>query len=251
MLGQQGVKGSTPRADSQGMSEAVAAWRAERARRLAEYDASLLPAPEAPEQRRFREHHEAKRRALDEAEQRRSQERWVAWRAEQDIRDRVAAGEAAARRQEEAVRSQQEAVRAQARAATEVERARLRPPMRFIRNWQDAEKVVAEWMPHLGMGYGAITGGGRDGGVDVESATHVAQVKLEGKPTGRPAVQQLFGAAQCLGKGAAFFAAAGYTNVAVQFAAEARVELYVSDRQGVPERLDPDRDLQEPNLRTG
>ncbi len=212
------------------MSEAVAAWRAERARRLAEYEAALLPAPETPEQRRFREHHEAKRLALHEADQRRRQERWTTWRAEPDVRDRVSAAQ-------EAVRREQDAVRAQARAAAEVEQAKLRPPMRFIRDWRDAEHVVAEWMPYFGMGYGVITGGGRDGGVDVESATHVAQVKLEGKPTGRPAVQRLFGAAQCLGKSAAFFAAAGYTDVALQFAAQAGVDLYRFDRQGVPEAV--------------
>lgn len=210
------------------MSDAVAAWRAERARRLAEYEASLLPPPETPAQRRFRNHHEALRRRLDEAHQRRLTERWTAWRAEQDVREQFAAEEARAIRERDRAREE-------ARAAQQAKRALLRPAPRLIRDWRDAERAAAEWMPYLKMGFGTITGGGRDGGVDVYSDTHVVQVKLEAKPTGSPAVQQLFGVAAAHDKLAAFFTLAGYTDAAVHFAAENGIRLYRFDWQGEPE----------------
>ncbi|MCX5255039.1 hypothetical protein OOK27_12850 [Streptomyces canus] len=67
-----------------------------------------------------------------------------------------------------------------------------RPPERFIREARDAELIAAEWMRYPGFADAVAT----PVGADVVSGRAVAQAKLEVKPTGRPTVQQLHGAAE-------------------------------------------------------
>ena len=112
-----------------------------------------------------------------------------------------------------------------------------RPPERLIRDARDAELIAAEWMRHLGFTDAVATPVGADGGIDVVSARAVAQVKLEGKPTGRPTVQQLHGVAALENKTGVFFSAAGYTPQARTWAQTSGTLLFRFDRQGAVEAV--------------
>ncbi len=70
-----------------------------------------------------------------------------------------------------------------------------------------------------------LTGCGRDGGIDVESAEAVAQVKAWMVPIGSPAVQQLKGVAYD-GRTPIFFSLMDYTPAAITFADKAEVALF-------------------------
>lgn len=113
-----------------------------------------------------------------------------------------------------------------------------RPAERLIREARDAELIAAEWMRYLGFTDAVATPVGADGGVDVVSARAVAQVKLEGKPTGRPTVQQLHGVAALEKKTGVFFSAAGYTPQARTWAQTSGTLLFRFDRQGAVEAVD-------------
>ncbi|WP_216587458.1 restriction endonuclease [Streptomyces brasiliscabiei] len=112
-----------------------------------------------------------------------------------------------------------------------------RPPERLIREARDAELIAAEWMRYLGFTDAVATPVGADGGVDVVSARAVAQVKLEGKPMGRPTVQQLHGVAAQERKTGVFFSAAGYTPQARTWAQTSGTLLFRFDRQGAVEAV--------------
>ncbi|MGW3938363.1 restriction endonuclease [Streptomyces phaeochromogenes] len=110
-----------------------------------------------------------------------------------------------------------------------------RPPERLIREARDAELIAAEWMRYLGFDDAVATIVGTDGGIDVVSARAVAQVKLEGKATGRPVVQQLHGVAVREDKIGVFFSAAGYTPQARTWAQTSGTVLFRFDHQGAVE----------------
>jgi hypothetical protein len=117
--------------------------------------------------------------------------------------------------------------------ATEPEAPTSPPPeLRLIRTAADAELVAAEWMRWMGFVDAKCTPPGPDGGLDVVATHGVAQVKLYGRPIGRPDLQQLYGAA--LGEPCLFFAAEGYTDEAVAWAETAEMALFRFDRQGEP-----------------
>ncbi|QFR02004.1 restriction endonuclease [Streptomyces phaeolivaceus] len=133
------------------------------------------------------------------------------------------------------------AVAARALAAASPRRTAVapsgRPPERLIREARDAELSAAEWMRHLGFADAVATPVGADGGVDVVSARAVAQVELEGKPTGRPTVQQLHGVAAQEKKTGVFFSVAGYTPQARTWAQTSGTLLFRFDRQGAVEAV--------------
>lgn len=105
------------------------------------------------------------------------------------------------------------------------------PAPRLLRTPRDAEEQAAAWMRHLGWTDARCTGAGADGGIDVVAPDAVAQVKAEQRPTGRPQVQQLFGAAA--GRIALFFAIAGYTAEAIGWADAQGVALFELDLAGL------------------
>lgn len=109
-----------------------------------------------------------------------------------------------------------------------------RPAPRLIRTAREAELVAAEWMRYWGYSDAEATPVGADSGVDVVAAGAVAQVKMEGVPTGRPTVQALLGAAVGEGKDGLFFSLAGYTAEAVVWADRVGLALYAFDLQGEP-----------------
>ncbi|WP_432543847.1 restriction endonuclease [Kineococcus sp. SYSU DK002] len=111
---------------------------------------------------------------------------------------------------------------------------RPRPAHRFIRTYRDAEEVAAEWMEYMGYTGVQVTELGPDGGIDIVADGAVAQVKLHGKPMGRPPLQQLRGASRD-GDALLFFSASGYTAQGREWADTVGMALFTFDRQGEPE----------------
>lgn len=101
-----------------------------------------------------------------------------------------------------------------------------------IRNFRDAEEAARLHLMSLGHTDAKVTADGPDGGVDVRTATAVAQVKLQGSPVGAPIVQQIFGVAKSEGKEAACYALDGYTREAVLFANRTGTALFKFDYEG-------------------
>lgn len=100
------------------------------------------------------------------------------------------------------------------------------PEPRLVKTAALAEEYAAEVMRALGFYDASTTPPGCDGGIDVVSADAVAQVKMEGLPTGRPVLQALFGAASVDGKRAVFFSLAGYTTQALEWAERAAIACF-------------------------
>lgn len=107
-----------------------------------------------------------------------------------------------------------------------------RPPARIIRTPRDAEEAARDWMVYFGHADARLTVVGPDEGIDVDSADVVAQVKAGGSPTGRPIVQQIFGATTLDGKDAYLFTIGGYTVDAREWAERAEIALFQLDLSG-------------------
>lgn len=106
----------------------------------------------------------------------------------------------------------------------------LEPQPRGIQDWQVAEENAATWMRHWGFRDSQLTGAGSDGGVDVQSVGALAQVKMQGTPVGRPAIQNLVGARRLdHGKTLLFFSNAGYASTAIDEANRSNVALFQYD----------------------
>lgn len=114
---------------------------------------------------------------------------------------------------------------------------RGRAPRIEVNEWEDAERLAEMYLQYLRYTDARRTGAGSDGGVDVESARAVAQVKDQSNPVGRPLIQQLYGVAQSKRK-KAFFFARRYAPQAVEWARENDVTLYQFNRAGEIKRVD-------------
>ncbi|QSR27257.1 hypothetical protein CFH99_16675 [Nocardioides aromaticivorans] len=106
------------------------------------------------------------------------------------------------------------------------------PPPRQIDGWQDAELNAANWMRHWGFSDARANPGGSDGGVDVFSSTAIGQVKYQGAPVGRPALQNLVGADMSAGRRLLFFTGSTYAAPAVDYASRMRIALFRYDPWG-------------------
>jgi hypothetical protein len=104
--------------------------------------------------------------------------------------------------------------------------------MALIRTAADAEEAAAEYMRGIGFHDARRTPTGPDGGIDVLASEAVAQVKTHMRPTGRPDLQRLHGAAN--GRRTTFFSLAGYTEQAVAWAELVDMALFRFDLQGTP-----------------
>lgn len=100
------------------------------------------------------------------------------------------------------------------------------PDRRLIKNYADAESYAAEYMRFLGWVDATTTPPGSDGGVDIVAKDAVAQVKMEGVPTGRPVIQAISGIAALEGKHALVFSLAGFTSQAREWAEYAGVACF-------------------------
>jgi hypothetical protein len=104
--------------------------------------------------------------------------------------------------------------------------APVMPKPRLIRTHRQAEEYAAEMMRALGYADAVPTPRGSDGGVDVRSQWAVAQVKMEGVPTGRPTLQAIAGIARVDAVDAIFFSLAGYTAQALDWAELAEIACF-------------------------
>lgn len=116
-------------------------------------------------------------------------------------------------------------------------RIRRRIARKRIDDWQDAEAVAADWLRRAGCRGVALTGAGADGGIDVISTRWAAQVKHTAKKVGRPAVQQLVGAALTLERSPVLFSTGGFTAPARTYADDHRVALVELTLDGRARRL--------------
>lgn len=98
-------------------------------------------------------------------------------------------------------------------------------PMFSKDDWPLAEQFAVEHMRHLGFKDAKLTQAGADGGIDVESAAAVAQVKHWKHSVTRPDVQRLNGAAPA-NTSRIFYAASGFTRDARLFADEHKIALF-------------------------
>ena len=103
---------------------------------------------------------------------------------------------------------------------------------RFPNDDVDFEMICADWLKAWGHEGAEVTQKSGDYGIDVFSHTAVGQAKfLVGQKIGRPAIQNLNGAALAFpNRRVVFFAfASGYTNEAIEWANETKVALLKFD----------------------
>ncbi|MEC5185889.1 restriction endonuclease Mrr [Cryobacterium sp. MP_3.1] len=94
---------------------------------------------------------------------------------------------------------------------------------------EGAEMLGRDWLRFLGIGDAETTRASGDGGVDVASASHVAQVKNYSGSVGAEAVRQLAGVAMVEQKRAVFLTSGTYTRESVLFGARAEMALFTYD----------------------
>lgn len=107
--------------------------------------------------------------------------------------------------------------------------------MRFIKTPHEAELNAQDQMRSWGYLDAVATTGGADGGLDVRSSRALAQVKWKGGVTGRPDVQNLYGARGAGTQQLFFFSASGYSDQAVEYANQVNILLMTYDPLGAVE----------------
>ena len=119
-------------------------------------------------------------------------------------------------------------------------RFRSQSPSAQAENYKHAEQLCARWLESKGEPMVRLTTAGADGGVDIESARVVAQVKNLAGAVGAKPVREIFGVAAARGKTALFFSSGGYTTAAKDFARRAGMALFTFDgRTGVVRGANP------------
>ncbi|WP_405966117.1 restriction endonuclease [Streptomyces sp. NBC_00015] len=99
-------------------------------------------------------------------------------------------------------------------------------------DWRACEHIAAEHLRALGIADAEVTPARGDAGIDVRSEIAIAQVKHQRTPVGRPALQNLVGAAGPAHRGEIkplkfFYSTSGYAKPAVEYARVNDVILYV------------------------
>ncbi|WP_136025512.1 MULTISPECIES: restriction endonuclease [unclassified Microbacterium] len=147
----------------------------------------------------------------------RAQEQW-------DQEQRARAREAA-RRREEKVRLEHEAIRRR--------RPEAPAPQPYGVNHKGAERLVADWMRHLGVHDAAVTQYSGDGGIDVDSRHVIAQVKNLHVSASVPIadIRDLFGTAQHRHKGAVLFTSGMVSQNGILFSDETGIALIRYDAE--------------------
>ncbi|MEU6002841.1 restriction endonuclease [Streptomyces sp. NPDC047197] len=104
------------------------------------------------------------------------------------------------------------------------------PPQNI--DWRACEHLAADHLRALGFKDAAVTQAAGDEGIDARAQVAVAQVKHQKTPVGRPALQNLVGAAGPTPRGGPrplrfFYSTSGYAQTAVNYAGKNDVYLYV------------------------
>lgn len=107
--------------------------------------------------------------------------------------------------------------------------------MDYITTPQRAELNAQAQMQSWGFTDAVATTGGSDGGIDVRSSRALAQVKWKGGVTGRPDVQNLYGARGAGTEQLFFFSASGYSDQAITYADQVGIMLMTYDPLGAVE----------------
>ena len=107
--------------------------------------------------------------------------------------------------------------------------------MNYITDPHTAELNAAEKMRLWGFVDAVSTTGGSDGGLDVRSSRALAQVKWKGGVTGRPDIQNLYGARGAGTEQLFFFSASGYSDQAIEYADQVGIMLMTYDPLGAVE----------------
>jgi len=92
-----------------------------------------------------------------------------------------------------------------------------------------AERLVAEWMRHLGEMDAEVTRFTGDGGIDVMSTHCIAQVKNYTGTVGVTEIRELAGVAAVDGRRPLFFTSGTYASGAIEFAERAGIALFRYD----------------------
>ncbi|MGZ9829505.1 restriction endonuclease [Tsukamurella ocularis] len=106
--------------------------------------------------------------------------------------------------------------------------------MEYITTPAQAEQNAARRMrEELGFPDARVTQATNDGGIDVQASRAVAQVKWESNQSGRPVLQNLFGArGNALHKKLLFFNSGGYSRAAIEYADAVDMALFKFDPLG-------------------
>ncbi|NDZ93342.1 restriction endonuclease [Streptomyces sp. SID6673] len=107
--------------------------------------------------------------------------------------------------------------------------------MQYISTPHQAELNAQDQMRSWGFIDAVATTGGADGGLDVRSSRALAQVKWKGGVTGRPDVQNLYGARGAGTEQLFFFSASGYSDQAITYADQVGILLVTYDPLGAVE----------------
>jgi hypothetical protein len=100
--------------------------------------------------------------------------------------------------------------------------------MQHSSDWELAEEFALDHMRHLGFKDAKMNSGGADGGIDLESAAAVAQVKHLQRNVSRPDLQRFHGAAPA-NKFRLFYSLTGYSREAKLWAEENNFALFTFD----------------------
>lgn len=94
---------------------------------------------------------------------------------------------------------------------------------------RQAEELAARWMRSLGARKVEVTQFRGDGGVDVSSLRHIAQVKHLSGNVGVAPVRELSGVVRVDGRRGLFFTTSGYSTGAIEFAHQSGIALFRMD----------------------
>lgn len=149
------------------------------------------------------------------------------WDREQEVRAQQAARRLAeqARLEQDRILKEQEELRRRRPAAP--------APQPYGVNHQGAERLVADWMRHLGIHDARVTQYSNDGGIDVDSRHVIAQVKNLHSSASVPIAQirDLFGTATHRQKGAVLFTSGLVSVTGLTFADDVGMALIRYDAE--------------------
>jgi hypothetical protein len=96
------------------------------------------------------------------------------------------------------------------------------------------EEIAAAWVRRIRHPGAAPLRTARDGGCGAVGGAALTRVSTDGRPVGRPALQDLYAAAMSAGRAGYYFAIGGFTDAAQEWADAAHLPLLRFDVDGTP-----------------